>query len=227
MTVEERVKQSHTDKDVENELIREYIPFILSCSNKTLNRYITREDDEFSIAIFAFYTAMQNYNEEKGAFLTFARTVIKNRLTDYLRKEYKESRGIPFSAVSVAEDIEFDIEAPQMTDYDTRYEIEALSFELRKYEISFFDIAANSPKAKKTHDQCNRVIAYILQNPLILNMLKDKKHLPAKQLRESCGVKEKLLERHRCYIIAATLIMDGEYEIIREYFPQLKEAKLR
>ncbi|MGN0182326.1 MAG: sigma-70 family RNA polymerase sigma factor [Candidatus Ornithomonoglobus sp.] len=226
MTIEDRVAQSQSSKDAENELIREYVPFILSCANKALGRYITHEDDEFSVAILAFYEAMQKYSQDKGAFLPFARMVIKRRLVDYLRQEYRQKEVVPFSSLQSIDDdnntIEFEIADIRENGCDARYEIETLTYELKKLGISFFDVAKNSPKSKKTKTGCAAAIRYILSDAALQKTVKEKGYIPSKLITETFGINRKLLERHRNYIIAVVLVMSGDYEIIREYFPYLK-----
>lgn len=222
MTVEERVVSAKSDKELENDLIQEYIPFIISCANKSLNKFITKEDDEFSVAMSAFYEAMQKYEPDKGAYLSFARLIIKNRLTDYLRKEYRSSKAVPFSALqSVDKDgksVEFDVEDKPKIDFDARYEIEELSYELSLFGISFFDVAKNSPKTRKTEKSCMEVIKYITENNGLAAFLKEKKYIPVKRIADDTGASKKIMERHRSYIIAMVLAASGDYEILRGYF---------
>ena len=50
-----------------NELIEEYIPFIIKTISKFTNRYVSIEnDEEFSIGLFGFYEAIQKYNNDRG-----------------------------------------------------------------------------------------------------------------------------------------------------------------
>lgn len=225
MTIEERVIEAQTDSDAENLLIKEYIPFIVSCANKSIGRYITREDDEFSIAICAFHEAVVKYEPQKGAYLSFARLIIKNRLTDYLRKEYNHREAIPFSALQVTDDdgevTDFDVAVNELGNLDIKYEIEALNSELSSFEITFFDVAKNSPKSGKTKRECRGVIKHILENSSMVEFIRAKKYIPVKEIISETGVNRKILERHRNYIIAVVLVMDGEYEIIQGQFSQL------
>lgn len=46
-------------------------------------------DDELSIAMFAFYEAIMHYNEKKGSFIKLAEVAIRNRRVDYIRKEQR------------------------------------------------------------------------------------------------------------------------------------------
>ena len=75
-------------------------------------RSVTTSDDEYIIAMMAFGDAIDGYNENKGNFLGFAKTVIRNRIIDSIRREAKHN-SVPFSALekenSDGETIEFEI----------------------------------------------------------------------------------------------------------------------
>ena len=78
MKLEERVAEATNDKKLKNDLIGEYQNFILAAASKTLKRSVTTSDDEYIIAMMAFGDAIDGYNENKGNFLGFAKTVIRN-----------------------------------------------------------------------------------------------------------------------------------------------------
>ncbi len=225
MTIEERVIEAQKNVDDENPIIKEYIPFILNCANKATGRYITREDDEFSIAIYAFHEAITKYEPGKGAYLSFARLIIKNRLTDFLRKEYNHRETIPFSALQTTDENgetkDFDIAVNDLQNLDIKYEIEALSYELSCFDITFMDVSKNSPKSGKTKQSCWEVIRYILADGKRVEFIKQKKYIPAKEIISDTGVNRKIIERHRNYIIAVVLVMSGEYEFVQGQFSQL------
>jgi len=226
MTLEERVLSAQNDNAIENELIKEYKNFIASCARKTAGKYITDQDDEVSIAMLAFHEALSKYDSEKGSFLNFANIMIKNRMIDYIRKEKRNAPSIPFSELSkIDEDgnvVEFDIEAPQNDNYDIKYELESLLIELGQYDISYFDLAKVTPKSKKTKLACRLVIEYIMNSPILTYEIKQKKYLPNKLILEAVSVNQKILERHRKYIIAAVIILTGPYDMTAEYFKDMK-----
>lgn len=72
-----------------DQLIRQEEAFIIKTSSEITKRYITKSDDEWSIALMAFVQAVHDYNLEKGSFIPFAKLVIKRRLIDYIRKQAK------------------------------------------------------------------------------------------------------------------------------------------
>ena len=61
--------------------------FIIGCANRFTKRFITKSDDEWSIALIAFSNAMDTYDAEKGNFQSYARLLIERRLTDYIRSQ--------------------------------------------------------------------------------------------------------------------------------------------
>ena len=77
-----------------DDLIREYIPFIRSEAAKFMSRLCTDQDDEYSIAMMAFYEAIMGYEKGRGAFLSYAALLIRSRLVDYRRKEERHQGHI-------------------------------------------------------------------------------------------------------------------------------------
>lgn len=219
---------AQTDNKVFEELTIEYKNYISSCANKATGRYITEHDDEMSIALIAFTEAVEKYDKDKGPFLAFVNILIRNRIIDYLRKEYKESNVIPFSSLSKEDNdgdmAEFDIEDIKVADRDVKYEIEALSVELKKHEISFFELSKVSPKSQKTKKACFKVINYIKDNSFLVTELKNSGIMPIKSIVENIDIHRKVIERHRKYIIAAVIIVTGDYQSIAEYFEGIKEV---
>ena len=65
--------------------------FILNCASKFAKHYISKSDDEWSIALIAFSNAIDTYNESKGAFPSYAKLLIEHRLTDYFRSQARFS----------------------------------------------------------------------------------------------------------------------------------------
>lgn len=220
MTLEDRIINTASNKAERNEIIIEYTNFILSSASKVLKKSVSTEDDAFSIALIAFDEAILKFDLKKGSFLPFASLVIKNRLTDYLRKEIKHSRALPFCSLSHDDEdgevLSFD--APDTTHSltDTALEIRFLNHELEMYGITLGDIYKSMPKYNTTKTACMKVAEHIAKSGELTRILKSKKTLPVKRLISELGINEKILERYRKYIIAAVVILDGEYEYIKE-----------
>ena len=50
------------------EFLKEYELFILHAAQKVTGRYVTKMDDQWSVALNAFHEAIKSYNFDKGAF---------------------------------------------------------------------------------------------------------------------------------------------------------------
>ena len=219
MTLEERAAEAAKDDRLRNELISEYRNFILSQASKTVKRGITESDDEYMTAMIAFNEAIDSYRADKGRFLPFASMTIRSRLIDAIRRESRHS-ALPFSSMASEDDdgdiIEF--EAPASEDRDLKWEIEALTEELKKHDISFMELTKVTPKSKKTKQQCFDAVRYIKTMPMIMNMVVKEGVLPIKAITDNTKLNKKTLERHRKYIITAVIVLTQDYPGIAEYF---------
>lgn len=222
MNLEEQVLQAQTDSKLRNAIIEQYMAFVLSCAAKTLGRSVTQNDDACSVAMIGFNEAITKYDAGKGPFLPFAALVIRNKLTDHLRKEYRHSTVIPMSSLSSEDEsgreVPFEIADRNTEVTDAALEIQSVQQELSAFGISFFDLPKATPKSKKTKSACMLVIRFLNSNPGMVQTILDKKVLPSKLIMERTGVNVKLLERHRKYIIAGLIITSGGYDVLDEYF---------
>jgi len=226
MCLEERVLKAQSDENEREDMIKEYRHFISSCSYKTLGHYISAQDDEFSIAVIAFNDAVNKYDISKGKFLNFATVIIRNRLIDYMRKEVKSTVAIPFSSLSGTdyngEPYEFDAADTRPVINDTKFEIEALTEELRLHGITFTELTKVSPKSKKTKAACAKIIRFLLSDPVMVENIRTLDLIPVQQIMKQLLLSRKIAERHRKYIITAILVLSGDYQIIAEYFKNEK-----
>ncbi len=207
-----------------DELIRAYIPFIRSEATKFLTRLCTDQDDEYSIAMMAFYEAIMGFERSRGAFLKYAAMLIRSRLIDHQRKESRHQGHLSLHEENGDEDdrILLDIIADSRDPYEesahreaTRQEIQELSQVMADYGVNFTDVADNCPKQERTLEACRKVICHAKENPLVLQELLKTKKLPLSQLVKGSGVERKTLERHRKYILAMLLVQTNGFEIIR------------
>lgn len=210
-----------------DEFIARYSNFILSSASKVSGKFISRNADEFSIALIAFDEAISKYEESKGDFFAFAYIIIKNRLIDYYRKE--KNNTIPFSELSCNNDedesSEYQVVGSLDIANDLAFEFGTLKEELSKYEISILELPKYSPKSTKTKAMVYDVLTFIKSNDTAKKSVLVKKIMPSKLICENLSVKQKLLERHKKYIIAAIIILCGDYPHIAEYINNLKGEK--
>lgn len=228
--------KAKSDTRVSEQLLQRHEAYILACASKVCRRYVTKNDDEWSISMIAFAEAIDSYELNKGSFLSFSKLVIKRRLLDYFRSQNKYKNEItvdPYIFDSEPEEEVDDIAirmavaetVSKKSNEDLRLEIKAINDVLEAYSISFLDLTKCSPRADKTKRACAKAINYIISNPILISELHDTKQLPLKLIEKNSDVPRKILERHRKYIIAAIEILSGEYPSLAEYLCYVRKEK--
>lgn len=217
------------------QLILQNERFILRCASRSSNRYLTKSDDEWSVALSAFAQAVNTYRFDRGSFLSLAELAIKRRLIDYRKSQLKYE---PEIAVNPSvfdsepdegnEDVSIRISmnsllAGAQDGADVRLEIDAANQVFAGYDFSFFDLPDYAPRTKKTRAACARAASYLLKNPMLIGEMRASRQLPLKIIEKDTDVPRKLLERHRKYIIAAVEILSGEYPYLAEYIRYMKD----
>lgn len=202
--------------------------FILGCASKFTRRFITKSDDEWSIALIAFSNAMDSYDADKGNFQSYARLLIERRLTDYIRSQSRfadEQSTEPYVFEgNVDEDSDnaaFQLHIARATstsdENPIRDEILALNEILSDYGISFMELTSCSPKALKTKRACLSAVSFMKENPELVDKMRSTKLFPLKIITENTRVPRKILERHRKYIITAAEILCNDFPLLQEY----------
>ena len=231
--------RAREDEAAMEAFIRRNRRFILGCAYKTMKRFVSESDDEWSVALIAFHEAVRSYDEGKGAFKSFAGLVIRRRLLDYVDSQARARREIA-ADITGAEPEEDEPAAPIQLEAQrrvamesmarareetaTRDEIEAMQQTLGTYGFSFFDLAECSPKARKTKEACARVIRALLADAALMGHMRRTGNLPVTALCGAADVSRKILENHRRYIIAAAEILDGDYPHLAEYLRFVKKG---
>lgn len=241
----DRVRQAQNDDQYLNEFIRENEHFIKVTAFHAINRFVSKSDDEWSVALIAFHEAVKSYDSSKGDFKAFASLVIKRRLTDYLISQSRR-REVPLEPEVLAGEtpgeetataLQLEVQSKMAALSDSgevasyvsgavcvRDEIEAVQAILPLYGFSFFDLAECSPKKEKTKKACADAAAVLLRSPELFKKMQETRALPMKELQTLCRVPRKLLERHRRYLIAAAEILHGDYPLLSEYLDYIRKA---
>ena len=244
--VAERAYKSKSDDDYLAGFIEQNKQFILRVASKTVNRFITESDDEYSIGLMAFYEAVRAYSSEKGQFPQFAALVIKRRLLDYLSTEARHSGEIPVEPYSMDGEIDEESESKSIQmellesgslgkyraedipgSLTVRDEIDVMQQILKGYGFSFYDLIDASPKAEKTRQCAAQVISFLVSSEDLMDFLHRNKALPIKELCGETKVKRKIIERHRKYIIAAAEILSGDFPMLCEYLRFVKKEVMK
>ncbi|MDO4789306.1 MAG: sigma factor [Johnsonella sp.] len=234
--ITERVNKAKQSGEEADALITSYMPFIKSETSKFIKRMpMEGEDDELSIAMFAFYESILAYQPGKGAFLKLAALQIRNRLIDHYRKEKKHSMNLSLDQPASDGDEKGSIldkiedsrdETEELLHLDaSRKEIELFIKDLAAFGIELSEVADNQPRQDRTFFSCIEVLEYAKKNPEIIETMLASKKLPIAALSEGSKVGKKILERHRKYLIAALLAYTNGFELIRAHLDQIRRKE--
>lgn len=164
-------------------------------------------DDELSVALIAFDEAIDTYDEDRGApFLGYARLVIKNRLTDYLRKEHRHTgRCVPAEEVRAQELLR--------EEYGEEIWVEECAAEISRYEsllsaygLSLADLVDATPKHQRLRRQLIAAARALVRDCDCLAYFRERKKVPLQELSRITGLPLKVLERGRRYIVGLGLV---------------------
>ena len=230
-SINERVMHIKGTNEEKNTFIEEYKPFIAAAVEKATGKYVSYgQDEELSIGLMAFDEAIVHYDQQKGNFLSFAQNIIKKRLIDYYRKEKKhqvvtymseycteeaDSEEV-FDYVIAAEEAQnkyYQEEVNQLR----RQELVQLKQELAAWGLKFDDVAKSSPKHTGTKSSYLDIVKYIIDRPELVKKIKSKQYLPVAEIEEGTKLPRKTIERSRNYVVAAMIILTGDYYCIREF----------
>ena len=237
----ERALQAKSDGSKREEFIRDNEQTILRIASKATGRYITRSDDEWSVALSAFNKAIDSFEPDKGDFAGFAKVVIDRAIIDHLRSLKKYEAEVSYSPELLTGEGDYEEHAEVLkavsressetdernkTNLSLKEEIIEINEKLRKYGFTFRDLKGCSPKAGKTKRECAKAITYILDNKEVLASVLEAGRMPAKEIEKQLKISLKLLDRYRRYIIMAVVILNGEYPLLADYLQYIrKDAK--
>ena len=228
------IREAQKNSRNADRFLEKYTPFIRSEAMKyTGYANSPARDDAFSVALFAFYEALMNYDDRKGAFFPLAKTYIRNRIIDSFRSSKNED-----SSLSLDDEIHDDsdrtlldniVDEKSSVEYQserecTREEIEEFEKTLSSYGLTFSDIAENAPRQARTMDTCIAALSFARRNPDIFTYLTEKGKLPLSRIVKEGGFDRKTLERHRKYLVGLFLAFTNGFIIIRGHLSRLKEG---
>ncbi len=229
-----QVRRAQQDREAADKLIEQYLPFIKAEAAKVTGTSPSHQEDEVSIAMFAFYEAILAFEPGRGAFLKLAAMTIRSRIIDYRRKQLRHEGSL---SLELREDPEDDRSlGDRITDdranlenhqnrADAQKEIAHFVLQLSEFGLSLGDIADNCPKQARTQRACIQVLDYARQHPALLEQLVQTKKLPMSQLVLGAKADKKTLERHRKYLVAILLAYTNGFEIIRGHLQMLKRKE--
>ena len=224
-----------TDTGCREQLIHENEQNILRTASILCKRYISRSDDEWSVALGAFSRAVDLYDVSKGDFLPFSKMVIKRSLVDYYRGNKKSAQEIAVSPYilegndgedPVSEEVSHAVarSSERASDGSLAQAITAANQMLEEYGFRFMDLTSCSPKQDRSREDCAAVIRCALADRGLIEKLKRTRKLPVREISAASGISRKTVDRYRKYLIMAVLILDGDYPHLSGYLAYVKKG---
>jgi len=153
------------DQQKRTDFINKHEQVILKTASINAKKYISKSDDEWSIALLAFSKAIDVYSIEKGDFLPFALMLVKRALIDYYRGLKKDENIVSISphVINGNNEPEEDTlsfnkhmarKAQDTREDEMREEILEATNMLKPYKITFYELSESSPKQDKSRQEC-------------------------------------------------------------------------
>ncbi|TYQ13224.1 UNVERIFIED_CONTAM: RNA polymerase sigma factor [Acetivibrio alkalicellulosi] len=218
------IKIKNGDSSLKEEFIIKYKPYLLKAIASTTGKYVdTEKCEEYSVGLMAFNEAIDNFDSEKnGNFLNYCNIVINHRIIDYIRKNKKDKKVIPFSYFEEKNEFE---EKYLVSDSHYQYEkievkeeIVILENKLKEFGITLEELVEKSPKHKDSRELYINIARVISDNSFLFDKMIRKKCIPISDLMKRVRVSRKTIERNRKYIIAVSLVLRSSLEEIKQYF---------
>ncbi|PKM50667.1 MAG: hypothetical protein CVV02_10305 [Firmicutes bacterium HGW-Firmicutes-7] len=200
-----------TKFDNKNEFISSHFPFIIKTVADYTKKYVEVENsEELSIAIEAFNHAIDHYEEGKGNFFSFAKTVIVNRLIDDTRKKSKIIK-IAFEDSNVSGYQNFEEDTLQ------KHELQVYEQNLSSFNITWDDLVRTAPCHKLTRSRIFVLSINISQNKEITRKIFEKKRLPITEISNLFSVSKKFVKLHKELIIAIVVAYEEKVNSIIQW----------
>lgn len=200
-----------------NDIIKEYMPFIIKTISKVTKRYVSVEnDEELSIGLLAFHEAVKKYDDSKGPFLPFAQIVIISRLKNYIKKESKNTFKVSLDTLQ-EEGIEISEELRNPIEDKTILleEIDLLKEEIEKFKFNLEDLANESPKHSDTRKNAINLSKKVSIDKPLTDFMFLKRRLPAKQISLKYVVTEKVIKGSKKFIITGIIIFYKDFRNLK------------
>lgn len=207
-----------------NQLIKDYMPFIIKTSAEHLHRYIQVENcDEVTIAMMAFDEAITNYQAEKGAFIHFAKRLIVNRLIDFQRLgnkpavlSYDDPNNHLNHDLFSSENIEKTL--------GNKTNLETYESILKVFGLTYDVLIEKSPKHSDTRLRGMKIGKESSQKPPIVDKLYASKRLPITLISTTFKVTLKIIKGSKAFITSVIIAYVERVDIITEWIDEaLKE----
>jgi RNA polymerase sigma factor len=195
---------------------------------------VTDSDDAWSIALIAFWEAVEQYNAGKGDFQKFAQMVIRRRLIDYQRRQNRFRQEVDVSPEAFTGETDKDCDpltrvlvfksSASLKEESLKDELSDASRILDAYGFQFMDLVDCSPKSEKTRGACAKAADCMLSFPELVMKMRHTRRLPIAAISIRAHLPLKLINRHRRYIIAVVEILSGDFPGLKAYLDFIRKG---
>lgn len=228
--IELKVNQAQRgNENVREELLERYQPFIKKMVSEVTKKYIDDSMDEFSVGLLAFNEAIDQYrSSENGTFLGFSSVVIKRRVIDYIRKEYRNSSKIDVRLDKASQEDSHEEhyihQKSSLDSYGRLQEQQERMNDILEYQklllefgITFEVLSEKSPKHYDARENAKLIAKLVAGDEEMREEVMTKKRLPIQKLESRVSFSRKTIERQRKYIIAIALVYIGGFTSLKPY----------
>jgi RNA polymerase sigma factor len=216
-------KIQNGDLELKEEFIKDNVPYIVRTVSNVLGTVVDyKNSEEFSIGLSAFNEAIDRYDPVKNDnFFQYSFMVIKSRLIDYIRRNSKHNKVLPFSYVE--DTIHFEDKflssdsCRQFENIEVKQELKSFEESLKQFGISLKDLVLSSPKHRDSRLLLIKIAKIIAGNNDMYEKLVVKGYIPLKDLLKYIKVNNKTIQRNRKFIIAVSLILRSNLYDLKEY----------
>lgn len=102
-------------------------------------------------------------------------------------------------------------------DLEYRREVDRLMAELSRFGISTWDLAVKRPRKWQHRELAKKAAVWLTRDSRLWESFREQGELPVHELQAGTGVGISFIEANRAYITALAVIMNGDYQCLREY----------
>lgn len=201
-----------------SDFIEQHMPFIIKVVADYTKKYVEIENsEELSIAMEAFNSAIDKYDDNKGAFFPFAKKVIVNKLIDDSRK--KKIITVEFQDENAAS---YNLEEQVIF----KHELEKYESYLAMFNITYDNLVQSSPKHLKTRIKILELCKILSKDSEVISNMYNKKRLPITLIATKYNRSKKVLKTHKNIIIAILVAYYKDVNSIISWIESVKERRL-
>ncbi len=201
-----------------NNLIKEYIPFIIKSISQLTKRYVDVENsEELSIGLMAFSEAINTFDTSKGAFLSYAKLVIHSKIKNYFRKEFKYKNMSSINELNSEGKKKLKGMYREGEKSKLIYEIEEFEYEIKKFGFNLEQLTDKSPKQKKTRKKHINLASQAGKDVEVTNTLYVKLPLPITFISNKYKLTIKVIKIHKVFITSIIIIFFKDFLMLQTW----------